>query len=73
MSKVLIMMLILIILIITYSLCVATQRWDQQPEECKYNILEGCKGKCCKNCELEGMCKLACRDDSENCGGRVNY
>lgn len=74
MIKVIIIVLILIIImLITYSLCVAAKRGDQYPEECRYNILTGCKGKCCKSCELDNMCKLACEDNPEKCGGKIKY
>ncbi|QAT40854.1 hypothetical protein [Clostridium sp. JN-9] len=73
MIKVVIGILLFIIALITCSLCIVAKRGDQYSEECKYNALAGCKGKCCRNCELENICKLACKDDPEQCGGRLNY
>lgn len=73
MIKIVIGMFLMISAVITYSLCVAAKKGDKRLEECKYNILVACEGKCCRYCDLENMCKLACRDNPKQCGGRINY
>ena len=72
MIKIILVVIILLIGLMTYALCVAAAEGDSMANECYYNCLDGCKGKCCRKCESENICKMACRNDPENCGGRID-
>ncbi|KGK88022.1 hypothetical protein [Clostridium sp. HMP27] len=70
MIKIIVFIIFCLVILMAYSLCVAAANGDKGIEECKYNILEGCEGKCCRKCELENTCKLTCSNNPESCGGR---
>lgn len=73
MIKIFILVTSLGTLLMTYSVCVAAKKEDEIPEECEYNIIKSCKGKCCRECELESLCKMVCKENPEHCGGRIHY
>lgn len=58
-----------ILIIVVLSLCKAAAK--ENVDECKYNILTICEGKCCHQCELQDLCKKACKENPGRCGGRV--
>lgn len=71
MIKIILVVIIILIGLITYTLCVAAADGDRMANECYYNWLDGCKGKCCKKCESQNTCKMACKNDVKTCGGSI--
>lgn len=68
--------MIKILILITFLgilLCAVVKDERQVSWECEYNILNTCEGKCCKKCEVKKLCKIACEESPEQCGGRINY
>lgn len=70
--KFLITMFVLVVLLLIFSFCIAAKRGDSYPKERRFNILEGCRGKCCRKCELDETCSFACIDNPEECGGKID-
>ncbi|HBJ2602740.1 TPA: hypothetical protein ACXDAM_002264 [Clostridium botulinum] len=68
-----ILMILIGVLLIIYLSCIVCKEEKQMLEECWYNILKNCKGKCCKECEIKNICKIACKENPDQCGGRINY
>jgi hypothetical protein len=72
-SKIFKLLLLLGILVAAYLVYVVAKKENETPEECEYNIIKICKGKCCRKCELEHLCNMACKENPEQCGGRIHY
>lgn len=72
MIKIIVFIIFCLLMLLMYSLCVAAKNGDRGLEECTNNIFYGCKGKCCRKCELEHICKSTCDKDPKSCDGRIN-
>lgn len=66
---IIIIVVLCIVALITYSPCVAASNGDSYLK-CKYNILEICRGNCCYGCELQNICRRSCKENPRDCDGK---
>ncbi|WGZ48111.1 hypothetical protein [Clostridium botulinum] len=67
-----ILMVLIGTLLIIFLYTMHDKKEKQISEECWHNILKSCKGKCCKKCDLESLCKIACKENPDQCGGKID-